>query len=692
MGLFRMLIRQYGANSGIKDYLINGIKNGRDFSRDELDERIVLSGNLDITDAVINSIATNSERYNHYTLSFAEDHLTPEVAKEITEEFRKFAMSAYRDYEYSFYAEMHNPRMKSYTDKSTGESVERKPHIHIVIPKMNLVSGTYLNSFGLLKHNIKFMDAFQESINHKYGLISPKDRRRTSLVDGGDMLSRYKADVFNGGNKEVKAALLNLALERDVQSLAELRVVAAELGDVKIRNSGSENEYLNLKVNDAPKGINLKDYPFTKDFLSLPLSEKLIQVQQHESQSIYRRDNSGAEPKKSESELNEILAQWHSTRARELRFVSASVYKAYKSSSQGEKALMLNNLEFKFYQKYEGELNVGNRKHVTHGNNGKRNTPNQPMPFQRGDLHWLSRRRMVWQRQNGEMLLPHKVPNIMADGGDARNNNVRRLPQGNSTTGEPAVISGPEQLLSEHQRSVAQAKQADQSEIKEIRLLLDAARLLAAVAQSHGVDTQKYSVTKGNDGADRIVCGKRRYTVNDFLTKELHLNWKDAERILRKQYDCQKGEEPFERPVLTPKRELWRAYQIWVKAHQFDRTEEWSLQRESEKLRRSTLRADFKRSKGAIWSDRSLTRQQKRSNISVINMAKALAEKELSERIERERATLSKKWMFMSKDRYYTFLQEEAEKGNESALKELRRVTPDHNSTCLLYTSDAADE
>lgn len=683
-----MLIRQYGANDGIKDYLLNGIKNGRDFSRDELDERIVLSGDLDITDAVINAMTKDDERYNHYTLSFAEDHISPELAKEIAEDFKIFALSAYRDDEFCFYAEMHNPRIKTYTDKSTGEAIERKPHIHIVVPKMNLASGTYLNPFGLLRHNIKFMDAFQEHINLKHGLVSPKDRRRTSLVDGGDMLSRYKADIFNPGNKEVKAALLNLIIERDVKTTDELALVAAELGEVKVRNAGKDNTYLNVKIQDAPKGINLKDYPFSNDFLTLPLDEKIKQVERGELER--QRYNSGAEPKKSASELTEILTEWHSTRAREIRYVSASVYKAYKSASPAEKSEMLIELEQKFYQKYKGEFNVGNERNVSNSI-GQRGSSKLP-PQKRGDLRWLSKRELVWKREKDEMLLRDDVRNNLADGGDRGRDNVRRVSESSEGAGERRVVSGPQQLLANHEHEVEVAKKNDQLDIKEIRLNLDAARLLAAMAQSHGVDTRKYSITKGKDGADRIVCGKRRHTVNDFLTKELHLTWKDAEKILRLQYDNQNNEEPFDRPVLTPKSELWREYLIWVKEHQTERTEAWAAQRDAEKTRRAGLRGDFKRAKGAVWADKKLTRQQKRARVSVINMEKALAEKELAARIDQERYALNKKWAFMSKDRYYTFLQEEAERGNEAALAELRRVTPDPSSSFDSDYSNVAGE
>lgn len=672
-----MLIRQSGANDGIKDYLLHGIKNGRDFSRDELDERIVLSGNLDIIDAIVKAMpTTTNERYNHYTLSFAEDHISPELAREIALEFKSFALSAYRDDEVCYYAEMHNPRIKSYTNKATGELVERKPHIHIVVPKMNLASGTYLNPFGLLKQNIKFMDAFQEHINLKHNLVSPKDRRRTSLVDGGDMLSRYKADLFNPGSKEVKAQLLSLIIERNVKSTEELSQVAAELGEVKVRNVGKGNAYLNVKLKGAPKGVNLKDYPFSNNFLALPLSEKIRQVEQ--GGGAAHSYKSGAEPKKSVSELNEILTQWHSTRAREIRFVGASVYKSYKSATPTGQADMLIELERKFYQKYKGEFNVGNERNVPNSSDqrGGRQIP----PQKRGNLRWLSKWEMVRKREEDEMLLQNDVRDNLANGGDRGRDDVRRVSGRDEGTGAGGVVSEPQQLLANLEHNVEDALKNDQLNIKEIRLNLDAARLLAAVAHSHGVDTRKYAISKGKDGADRIVCGKRRHTVNDFLTKELHLGWKDAEQILRKQYDNQKSSEPFVRPILTPKSELWREYQLWVKNHESERSEAWAMQREGAEKRRTVLRSEFKRSKAAIWSDRSLTRQQKRAKVSVINMKKVIAEKELAVRIDKECQALNKKWMFMSKDRYYTFLQEEAERGNEAALAELRRVTPDPNS------------
>ena len=51
-----MLIRISGGESGIKDYLEDGQKQGRDYSREELDERVILDGDLTLTDVIINKI------------------------------------------------------------------------------------------------------------------------------------------------------------------------------------------------------------------------------------------------------------------------------------------------------------------------------------------------------------------------------------------------------------------------------------------------------------------------------------------------------------------------------------------------------------------------------------------------------------------------------------------------------------
>ncbi|HFW3648426.1 TPA: relaxase, partial [Salmonella enterica subsp. enterica serovar Muenchen] len=173
-----MIVRYGGGNDGIVDYLINGRKAERQYTRDELDHRVVLDGDLQTTDKIINSIEDNKQdRYLHITLSFHESHVSNEMLKAVVDDYKKLLMNAYHPEEYSFYAEAHLPKIRHIQDNSTGELIERKPHIHIVIPKVNLVTGDKLDPVGLIGkgHTIEQLDAIQEHINNKYNLASPKD-------------------------------------------------------------------------------------------------------------------------------------------------------------------------------------------------------------------------------------------------------------------------------------------------------------------------------------------------------------------------------------------------------------------------------------------------------------------------------------------------------------------------------------
>ncbi|MHA4875071.1 hypothetical protein, partial [Enterococcus faecium] len=64
-----MIVRFGGGNNGIAEYLENGRKAEREYTRDELDYRLVLDGDLAVTNSVIQSIDDKGqERYLHITL------------------------------------------------------------------------------------------------------------------------------------------------------------------------------------------------------------------------------------------------------------------------------------------------------------------------------------------------------------------------------------------------------------------------------------------------------------------------------------------------------------------------------------------------------------------------------------------------------------------------------------------------
>ncbi|EFD8955147.1 relaxase, partial [Escherichia coli] len=77
-----MIIRYGGGNYGIAEYLENGRKAEREYTRDELDHRFIIDGDLATTNKIIESIEDKGqERYLHITLSFAENEISEETLK-----------------------------------------------------------------------------------------------------------------------------------------------------------------------------------------------------------------------------------------------------------------------------------------------------------------------------------------------------------------------------------------------------------------------------------------------------------------------------------------------------------------------------------------------------------------------------------------------------------------------------------
>jgi hypothetical protein len=347
-----MLIRVRGGKQGIKEYLENGHKQGREFQRDDLDERVILAGDLEFAQQIIDGVESQGDRYLHITLSFKEDEISNEILRAISDDFRHFMFSAYKSDEYNFYAEAHLPKIKSYENLQTGEVVERKPHIHIVIPKVNLRSGGVLNPFGLLELSARHVDAFQEHINNKYGLASPKDNRRIQFTDASDMIQRYREyDNFVGANKELKTAILDAVLARNVIRYEDFEKLVSEFGAIKTRSAGRDNEYLNVKPDGSDKGVNLKDYPFSREFIELSAGEK----QRVLSVQIQRNYEIQGQARKDSANIASTLDDWHRFRAQEIKYVNSGnkkLYRDYRAASPEEREQILSVLAARFYAKH----------------------------------------------------------------------------------------------------------------------------------------------------------------------------------------------------------------------------------------------------------------------------------------------------------------------------------------------------
>lgn len=422
-----MLIRCRGYNSGVKEYLEEGIKSGRELSRDDLDERVILDGNLELTEMVYKSIEDRKQdRYLTFTVSFKEDEIKHETLEAITQEFKSFLMAAYDADEFNFYAEAHLPKVKTMEDKKTGEILERKPHIHIVIPRKNLLTGNEMNPVGNYKQNEKYLEAFQEYVNQKYQLESPRDNVRTTPTSYADMLSRYKGDDFRAKNKSFKVDLLERVFNEGIRTREEFYNLVAEYGEVKLRNAGKPNEYVAVKLAGDQKFTNLKESIFSDDFIV---------------------DRKITKPPLEKHVINSRLSEWQQ-RAAEIKYMDKVASPAYReryyASDSIERTMMISEFTNRFYEKYRGHDELPNER--------QRNIKQRSPESQRG-LTTTSTDRLqnlsygnvagTRSRQRNKELLPGNARVHLANQQTNGNTGLRRSVRG--TRGGGGISPNPNQ-------------------------------------------------------------------------------------------------------------------------------------------------------------------------------------------------------------------------------------------------------
>lgn len=676
-----MLIRITGAIDGIAEYLVNGQKQDREFSRDDLDERVILDGDLELTDTIIKGMVKEGERYLHITLAFKEDALNQETLKNITDDFKMFSMTAFDADEYNFYAEAHLPKIKSYTNRKTGELVERKPHIHIVIPEKNLLTGQNLNPFGKVDQQTKFLEAFQEHANAKYGLASPKDNRRLEFTGESELISRYKGDYFHGNNAGVKERILSDVLDRQISDYDSFKSSLSEHGATRTRNAGKDNEYQNVKPADQAKGINLKEYVFSREFIEKPAEEKRLYLAE-ESRKQY---DSQQAPRMTAPDLADRLKEWHEVRAPELKYINSGnrkLYANYRDAERDDKKAILADRATAFYQKHRQEHNhdrsepggdfrarennrIDNRRLVADIANNLR-AAGRNIESTRGAFgsHEQARRNLADRRTSRALAaLSQRL-------GSHQTENKHLTP----STPQPRDIRSadnvPGQLAAEQRESSNEAKAATLSEFTQIKRELDASRLLAHLSKTHGVIPEKYQVTKGRDSGDRIKAGSRNLNVSDFLTQEMRLSFSEAAPILRRVYAAQLGREAAEART-APRRDLWEEFKRAQPDPAKQKAEEWDAQRQSERERRAAIRSAYQAQRKAIKSDKHKSPAERKAELSIVSMEKVSKDIAFRETVAAERKQLKEGQRYQA--RYRAFLLEKANNGDEAALAELRR-------------------
>ncbi|WGM08660.1 relaxase (plasmid) [Arsenophonus nasoniae] len=536
-----MISRIDGGNKGIVDYLVNGIKQGRALNRDELDNRLILEGNIEHLNHVIHSITDKGqERYIHISLSFYESSISSEILQKVTQEYKNLLMNAYHSDEYCFYAEAHIPKVKYINDEKTGKLIERKPHIHIIIPEKNLVTGNVLNPRGKGELYIDQLDAIQEHINLKYHLVSPKDGIRISDANHANVLSRMKGDLFHEKQAEFKKTLFESLDNDKIFTQSAFKSHLKKMGEIKIYNKGMTNQYIGIKLPEEQKFIRLKSPLFSKQFIE----NRTIPIRKPATKQIENR-----------------LATWIEKTSHEIKHIHSAGQKLrqqYAVLHENEKQDKLNEIRKQYNEKYQLDNSEGDRfqkNDIERSLSGRDPQRSIEKPFSRYSTRYsaekrlpsLQTRNMVYQLQGfagrethqSQSVLPSLSGDYVAATRQERQHFSRSVRWSSDARGINDVIS----------QSLYQVKNQPNANdvmiMREIRNKIDPHRFLSFCAVKYNIDPHDHRVTFAKDNSPRFNVGNRNLNASDFLTKHLNLDWQSAKADLITVNDAQVKNRSF---------------------------------------------------------------------------------------------------------------------------------------------------
>lgn len=561
-----MIVEISSGKGGFKPYLEHGQKKGRDQHRDQLDQRIALAGDLDVFEVATSVGDGDGYKYDHITLSFSEDHVSDEVLQLAVAAFREHALAAWPQgdrHRIAFYAESHRPRITSYTNSETGVQVERLTHIHIGLGKHDLLTGKPIAPLGFLGHpsdNLKYIDAWQESFNARHGLSSPKDNPKIAPEDAVDILARYtghRPDALGSFNQQKSAfelALQKEIISKNVTTWDGLGKLLSAYGTVSKIRADQFNECYRIKLSGAHRAMRLQGVFFQRQFIERPTVEK-IEVLTRKAKTAYLEQ---MQPRKGPEYLAKTLTEWHSTKARELRYLhtgSAFFKDVYLPADIPTRIEILNKLE-----------------RQAHGIPRSTNHPNRALTPTRNCVPGMPIRDMDAIQRRSEMLLRDDTGVDVrafagkksmdlglrpADGG--RGGSIGTNRHGVNLTYQTCGLTQPssvlDRVISDMRERYAQA--ADQDKYAEIRKNIDCSQLLNRLSHSHGIKPALYQLATAKDGTPRIQCGTRALSPSDFLLKELGLPWREAGPILRASYEHQIDKMATPARLVPTSKSLW---------------------------------------------------------------------------------------------------------------------------------------
>lgn len=256
-----MIVQIASGSSGWGEYVL-----GRDERREGA---TLVAGDIELGDEICKSTDYKSGQYARIVLSFSaeDEHITPEIGREIAKEFVDLFMHGYRQDEY-------HVDIVEHTDTDN-------LHYHIRIPKLNLLTGTQLKVYYDRADRSR-KEAIVDWLDHKYQLTRAVDRRRTPQQKSEAETERIQKWRSEHGQKPfdfrrkkgrekahgaISAYIEELAAAGLISSQAEVVAVLEDMG-LKVEKIGHDKKqgFDYITVSNETGKLRLKGAQYGESF------------------------------------------------------------------------------------------------------------------------------------------------------------------------------------------------------------------------------------------------------------------------------------------------------------------------------------------------------------------------------------------------------------------------------------------
>jgi len=563
-----MIIRINNRKKGIVDYLKTGRRADSEYIRDEKDKVIVITGDLEQVDKLIKYI--NKEKkyqqaYSHITISFTEkdfekfydpetDSYNLDKMQQLINDFMQLYLAGYDKNEHIYYAELHYPKIKYENGKL------RLPHIHIVLPLLNLVSDTKLKpAFFSIKNN----DLIQTYLAKKYDFDLPIYHKKTKTGKNIKPLSKdgLKRKKLVELLKDIKTEqeLLHFFKQNNLQyrkvdtkKNCYYKIINPNGKDINLRGKRLEHLEEIARIGIAKSNVKERKKSIAEQHAQMSLQELKNELQEYIKKRV--EEIGQRRSKKATAKLLRIKEQEQTDNRLQENSISSvkDIKKTFQERLLEEIYKKYIPLKEKGYyiKKDQEKVNIRNFKKRINiedkGNiliaRGKNLQEQVKLMLDLAEAKGWDLRKI---RIDGSPEFKKEVLRQIKERLQVREQKLSssKLLFKKENTAQQKInpVPRPRNYTEQAHKEKEEQKKLDKELIKEIKENLDPKIVLKYVAEHYKVDLTKYEII-GNK-IKNLTNKQKPKNVIDFLQKEVGLSIKEAFEITNKLYEKQKLKE-----------------------------------------------------------------------------------------------------------------------------------------------------